>query len=77
MTTMDKEKALEILDEAKSQTREEQLSNKPEILQAMKSFWHSNPTEEEFGAAMSGTLMFPEFVYHMVKYGYDATKKES
>ena len=77
MTTMNKGMALSILEEARSQTREKQLLNKPDILQAMKSFWHSNPTEEEFGAAMSGTLMFPEFVYHMVKYGYNATKKES
>lgn len=46
-----------------------QQMEKEEIKETFREFWKTNPTEREFGEAISGLLAFPEMIYIMIKEG--------
>ena len=46
---------------------EEQQRKRKIIIASFKKFWDSEPSEEWFGPAMSGIVLFPEILYYMSK----------
>jgi hypothetical protein len=47
-----------------------QNANKEKILQAFKTFWESNPTEDEFDEYTNGLVLTPKILYNMIKKFY-------
>jgi hypothetical protein len=45
-----------------------QFERKKEIVEAVKIFWDAGPSDEEFGDYMSGLILPPEVLYHIVTH---------
>ena len=64
---MEIEEAKQILQTYHFQSSNEQCVHKGAITEAFQVFWASKPTLEEFETYLTGIVLFPAILYHIVQ----------